>query len=98
MTDTCPRDWMGFCLVAMAGACFLDMTECRHEGKTLRDKLRIIERRRQKLLKAAGRALGSPKCTKCGGTGNILAPLPKMPQAGKQVQDCPDCRGSGQRV
>ena len=51
MADTCPRDWMGFCLVALARFCG---QRCRHEGKTLRDKLAIIERARQKRLRTLG--------------------------------------------
>ena len=49
MADTCPRDWMGFCLVAVVSFCG---EQCQHQGKTLRDKLAIVERARQKRLRA----------------------------------------------
>lgn len=52
MYDTCPRDWMGFCVVALSGACDSSRGHCQHESKTRRDKLAIIERARQKRLKA----------------------------------------------
>lgn len=51
MTDTCPRDALGFCLVALVIFC---EQPCRYGDMTRRDKLAIVERARQRHLRTLG--------------------------------------------
>jgi len=45
----CPRDEVGYCLVAWSGLCNIRF-DCQHDDKTIEEKLDMVERERQRRI------------------------------------------------